>query len=86
MAYDKICPCLKLAGVAILLSIAAVAGSAATSDGSGATRLPYRHFTFRHYRATAYINLFSVTIFSRSDVGGGYASVEDTGDNGLGKS
>jgi hypothetical protein len=46
-------------------------------------RLPYRHFSFRHYRATAYINILSITIFSRTDVGGGYASVEDTGENGV---
>ena len=82
MAHDKLFSYWNLAVATVLLSIAAFSGSAATSDGGTGTRPAYRHFSFRHYRATAYINLLSITIFSRADVGGGYASVEETGEGG----
>jgi len=81
MANDKSCLHPTIATAAILLSIAAVTVSAATANGGATSRLPYRHFSFRHYQATAFINILSITIFSRAGVGGGYASVEDTGDN-----
>lgn len=81
MANDKFLPRRNLGWATILLSIVAFNCSAATPDAS--THVPYRHFSFRYYRATAYINILSITIFSRSDVGGGYASVEDTGENGV---
>jgi hypothetical protein len=37
----------------------------------------------RRYRAQAYISFCGVTIFSRNDVGGGYARVEETAQSGL---
>jgi hypothetical protein len=81
MANDKLIPLRSLGLATILLSIAALTGSAAVPGASASSRLPYRHFSFRHYRATAYINILSITIFSRTGVGGGYASVEDTAVN-----
>ncbi|HEX4231127.1 MAG TPA: hypothetical protein VHZ07_20790 [Bryobacteraceae bacterium] len=83
MANDKFFPHRNLAWATILLSIAVLTGSAAIPAGTAEADVPFRNFSFRYYRATAYINILSITIFSRSDVGGGYASVEDTGQNGV---
>jgi hypothetical protein len=68
------------ASVTILSAIVSFAGRSATTSESGNAQLPYHRLIFRHYRATAIVNLLSITIFSRSGVGGGYASVEENGD------
>lgn len=67
----------RTASVATLL-IVAFGGSAQGEDAE-------RHFT-RKYRASAYVSLMSVTMFTRSDVGGGFAALEETnvkGDHNL---
>jgi hypothetical protein len=68
------------ASVTILSLIVSLPGLCATDNRSDNARLPYHRLTFRHYRATAIVSLLSITIFSRSGVGGGYASVEENGD------
>ncbi len=60
-----------MAGVCLLagcLPVQLFAGPPEASDS--------RHY-IRRYQATAYISLFSVTVFSRSNVGFGYAKAEE---------
>jgi hypothetical protein len=57
-----------LSVLAGLLPVSLVAGQAETADS---------HHYFRRYEATAYISFLSVTIFSRSNVGFGYAKAEE---------
>ncbi len=45
------------------------------------TSSPDKHFV-RFYKAAAQVNLLSLTIFSRSGVGGGFASMDETGLSG----
>jgi hypothetical protein len=76
----------RFARAARLSSVAAIcflAGCLAVPVG-GAVQLPSdlsepsdSHHYFRRYQATAYISLLGVTIFSRSNVGFGYAKADE---------
>lgn len=82
MIINRSFPRHSLIWATILLS-AVLKASAATPTSSAAARPLFRNISIRQYRATAYVNLLSIPIFSRTDVGGGYASVEDANENGL---
>jgi hypothetical protein len=67
-------------GSMVLVTAIVSTGRAFETDEGGMLQSCEKHVT-RTYRATAYVTLLSVTIFSRSAVGGGFASLDETGTN-----
>jgi hypothetical protein len=64
-------------GLVLIIAVVSRARSFAADDGL-MLQACEKHVT-RTYTATAYVTLMSVTIFSRSRVGGGFAALDETG-------
>ena len=65
------------AHISAVVGFAIIAGYLPVPLVAGQSETPDSHHYFRRYQAIAYINLFAVTIFSRSNVGFGYAKAEE---------